>query len=108
MQIVAVHAGVFVAVVQLLSAGSSEPVSVEVHPHDIRTPVPLWAGSEPRPAGSGVVWERFSALAMRAMCYYLDRAKISGERHPGTTHHNICASELRMNDFLYVCATWFW
>ena len=73
------------AVVQLRSAGSSEPVSVEVHPHDIRTPIPLWAGSEPRSSGSGVVWERFSALAMRALCYYLDRAKISGERHPGTT-----------------------
>jgi hypothetical protein len=83
MQIVAVHSGMFVAVVQLRSAGSTEPISVEVHPHDVRKPTPLWTGTRPRSAGSGVIWERFSALAMRAMCYYLDRAKIAGERHPG-------------------------
>lgn len=83
------------AVVQLRSAGSSEPVSVEVHPHDIRTPIPLWAGSEPRSSGSGVVWERFSALAMRALCYYLDRAKISGgktPRHDFMSMHRISSS----------------
>lgn len=83
MQIVAVHSGVFVAVVQLRSAGTLEPLSVEVHPHDIRTPTPLWVGSKPRAPGSGVIWERFSALAMRALCYYMDRAKIAGDRHPG-------------------------
>eukprot|EP00892_Ulva_mutabilis_P010830 jgi/Ulvmu1/8119/UM040_0014.1 len=81
--IVALHSGVFVAVIQLKAQGSSEPVSVRVHPHDPRRPAPLWAGTAPHKDGSGVVWDRLTALASRALSYYRDRARLSGLRYPG-------------------------
>ena len=82
-QIVAIHSGVFVAVIQLKAQGSSEPVSVEVQPHSRRRPMSLWVGSSASEGGRGIIWQRLSALASRALCYYRDRARLSGVRYPG-------------------------
>lgn len=79
----AVHSGVFAAVIQLKAQGSSEPVGVQVHPHNLRRPVPLWMGTAAPEKGRGIMWQRLSALAARALCYYRDRARISGVRYPG-------------------------
>jgi hypothetical protein len=72
--------GVFVAVAQLECPASCTPISVEIYPHLLAQSTPLWVAAQPREPG---VWTAMSAMAMRALSFFRDRAQASTQPYPG-------------------------
>jgi hypothetical protein len=88
-QVVLIHTGVFVAVVQLESPGAARPTAVTWHPHLSGRKVSLWAGSAVRGAAHATqhtadsMWGQLTALSMQALAFFWHRAHALGARHPG-------------------------
>jgi hypothetical protein len=80
-QVVLIQTGVFVAILQLESAGAASLVAVTLHPHLAGRSVPLWTDGGTQHANT--MWGQLSALAMQALAFYTQRAEALGASYPG-------------------------